>query len=434
MRRSTVTLHQRSCPACGAPMPPIDADATQVTCAYCHGSFEVARRSSAARRSAETEPSSPGATPGAPSCLLFVIPVVAIGFGLAVAVAVVSSRDGRSGGEAVVASPDVYRGPSWLDQYAVPAVADVDGDGRLDLLAPFRQGSGGHDDEGEVFVGAFRGSDFEELWRIGPLQGDPTRQVGLLAVGERVVVQEPYGDVSVLDLRTGERLAQLPLPQNQSWAKLCPIEPDGPQVVIDNQAILDVQTLEFVKTGERLMRQLPAHCTRRRLPTNTTEMGSSFGEERGSRRAPAVVVEGHRTEGAWVDAGDGVAMLTPRRGEEAPIVFGFDAVTGDERWRAPVAALAEADNVEEVAAVDVGEGAAIVAYSGARGRSYRLIVLDARSGTRRFDLPLRASTWRGATFGDGRLWIAEYRGKNSGVRVVDLGSGDVRVFGPPDPE
>jgi hypothetical protein len=471
-------LTRIACPSCSAPLPPIPDTARQVECPYCHTVLGVDRPGQTSQpadapgqeprmriRVEEAEAARSGRAGLFLSVLIGFVLISVLGsvfvplfVGCGSAVIGVSrplwqAREAlrrrpeppaaTSADPSTAAPPREGGTPSrrptaglaWSDQYAVPAVADVNGDGIADLLGPFRKAP--PDDDVPAYVGAFSGRDGEPLWEVGPLAGPATRQVGLVVTGDRVVVQEPWGVVSVLELATGKRIAQHQLSENQPWARLCRLTPDGTQVMVDDQMIVDASTGTARTTGVPSWSRRPLHCRERRPPWNTTDTGEQASEDlmdRRRRRGPGFSVARHRILQALRDpaAGDGAAILEPSSGPPAPVVMGFDAATLEERWRAPWPLPAEeGERVPEpdLEAFEVAEG--VVMLAGRADNRTRIALLDAEDGATRWvkDLP-RCWSLNGVTVAGGRVWAACWGGDPT-VRVLDVADGEDWTFGGP---
>lgn len=323
------------------------------------------------------------------------------------------------------------RGLTWIDQFAAPAIADVDGDGEPDLLAPFQTREGSNT---QTWVGAFRGRDFTELWRIGPLVGTPTRQVGVVVAGDRLVLQEPFGVVSIVELATGRRVGQHQLPENPPYARLCLMDPEGTEVQVDGQMIVDAAK------GTARVNRVPAwhrradHCVFQRLPGTSTESGDRYAWQLGLPVAgrsskPKPTFPGVSVTRAFVDGPHGVAVVKAMRGPPVPMLIGFSSKTLEERWRIPLDSLRPETADQAMDLIDLGLGTVVFTYRPSSAARPVLLALDAETGDKRWEAELPGHGLK-ATFGGGRVWIRVYPGPGRGsVEVFDLLDGSLRTFG-----
>jgi hypothetical protein len=450
----TIRLEQRKCPSCAAALPPVDPAATEIVCAYCRQRFGVVRpapkqpRAAPTKRSerreggAKAPPAAKGERPRSSGPLLV---VVALGLGVALF---------GTGGLSVVGAwlvdagvplppgmvpappePDPWvpapgtEGHLWIDQYASPALADVDGDGRLDLLAITATSIEG---ERRPWIGAYRGQDFAPLWQLGPLPSAEARMIGLVVVGDRLVVQEPFGVVSVVELATGRRIARHTLAENQPRAQLCRLVPTDSRVLLPDRVVIDAADGSMRTDGPRWHRR-PAACQEGRAHENTTDdarydatqVGTAQGAHRVLRRPE---VPGHRLRDVLIAGDDGVAVLEVSRGPAGRVLMGFEPGTYAERWRQPVTALGP-EEPPSLRLLDVGEGAVIVGYELGNAQRMALLALDAMTGEVRWRMETRGGASL-ATFGDGSVWLpVGPHASTSAVLRIDLQSGEYVVLG-----
>lgn len=448
----TIELRQRKCPSCAAALPPVAADATEVACAYCHQRFEVVRPKPRQARSPSTKAPNPRA--GAPEArraprprqrgsAVAVLALVGVGLGIALfgsgGLAVLGTWLAATGVPLPVgvapAEPDPWtpapgtEGHRWIDQYAAPALADVDGDGRLDLLAITATTIEG---QRRPWIGAYRGQDFAPLWQLGPLPSAEARMIGLVVVGDRLVVQEPFGVVSVVELATGRRVAQHTLAENQPRAQLCRMGPTDSRVLLPDRVVIDAADGTLRTDGPQWHRR-PAACREGRQHENTTDdarydatqVGAADGPRRALKRPE---VPGHRLREVLIAGDDGLAVLEVSRGPAGRVLMGFDPETYAERWRQPVTALGP-EQPPSLRLLDLGEGAVIVGYELGNAQRMALLALDAMSGEVRWRKETRGGASL-ATFGDGSVWLpVGPQASTSAVLRVDLLSGEHVVLG-----
>ncbi|TVQ94834.1 MAG: hypothetical protein EA397_00690 [Deltaproteobacteria bacterium] len=474
MANHTIQLKQRSCPACAAPIPPIPRGATSVQCPYCAQAFEVVGQPEERGRHAPApQVSAPSSEPAPPrpkkkedslagrlfSCGVIVVVVTAlIGLLMAIlvpalvgAVAAVHPEFGQKLGAWLAVPIEGEPLPSRATEGfgfrrdAFPALADVNGDGASDLIAPYVVSDGG---EPQHYLGAFSGLDLTPLWTLGPFSGAEREPLGAIVVKDRVVVQEPFGILSIVELRTGRRTGQLQLDQNPASADLCPWEPSGTEILVASSFLVDA--VSGVSRPKKVaMYDLPKTCSAVRGSQNTTSgpVGPRTAAEtmghavRGTRARKGPRIEGHKTLTALIDGEHGVAVIEAERGRKERLLLGFDPADLSERWRAPARALLTGIDEGDSPSInlDMGLGAIVWGYNPSAptpdllmGRvPPRLLILDAATGTKRHDLQIGTGLGGGFrfAFADERVWFAEDNRDISRVFAVDLHTGEALVFG-----
>lgn len=190
------------CPKCSAPVP-ISADATSVTCRYCGGTSVIDRGAPPARVS------TPQTThAGVATGTRYVLFAATIVMG-SIAMSVIGTL--RSSGTTSVASvasvaQTIAAGVSGtaLHFNDPPMLADVNGDGVLDVLGKIR-------DYPNEAIAAFDGTNGALLWRGEQLSKDALASGAMRGIAHgQVLAIDALGKVQAFDLRTG----------NPSWSVL----------------------------------------------------------------------------------------------------------------------------------------------------------------------------------------------------------------------
>ncbi|TVQ88087.1 MAG: hypothetical protein EA397_17420 [Deltaproteobacteria bacterium] len=477
MADQTIQLKQRACPACAAPIPPIPPRATSVQCPYCERAFEVIGRLApktppsgppASERSAPSSRPEPGIEKKSSNlgqnlkgcAVVTLVFVVLIGLGLSILVPAtigvlatvnpeLAALIGPWVGVPPEPPPPAIRPTAGLgfSARAYPVLADADQDGTSDLIAPYsvsREGEG----EPAYYLGAFSGVDLSPLWTLGPFSGADREPLGAIVVEDRLVVQEPFGIISIVELRSGRRVGQLQLDKSPGSVNLCRWQPNGTDVLVDGSFLVDA-VAGVSRPKKVAMYDLPVQCSHRRGSQNSSSTIRSAAETmghaiRGTRARRGPRVEGHKTLLALLDGEHGIAVLEAERGRKERVILGFNVSELSERWRAPARTLLSGIEEGDVPPIhlDLGMGAVVWGYtpSGAApdrlmGRiPPRLLILDAATGRKRHDLELGRGMGGGFkfAFADQRVWFAEDHHGPSRVFGVDLHTGDVLVFGGED--
>lgn len=483
MGQPKIELKQRACPACAAPIPPIPRDSDTVRCPYCEQTFEVVGRPRERRRRERAPPPSPtptesptprrsqkstkeGPTLGQRlvSCgfiafavlaafllLLSILVPATVG-----AIASVNPELGQSLGAwlavPVEGPPELARPTAGYSfrSGAYPALADVDGDGISDLIAPYSVSDEGG--ESQHYIGAFSGFDLTPIWALGPFSGAEREPLGAIIIKDRLVVQEPFGVVSIVELRTGRRSGQLQLDRNPGRANLCRWTPEGTEVLVNGDFLVDA--LSGVSRPKKVaMYDLPPTCGATRGSQNTTQPGLHSSptaaetmrhSRRGSRTRRGPDIPGHKILMALVDGEHGIAVIESERGREERLLVGFNPSDLSERWRAPAGALLTGLEEGESPSIniDLGRGAVVWGYNPSgktpdllMGRiPPRLLILDAETGAKRHDLEIGSNLGVAFrfSFADDRVWFAEDTPGASRAFAVDLHTAETLVFGGSD--
>ena len=182
-------LIEIKCPKCAAPVP-ISADADSVTCRYCGGTSVIERGQATAAASA-TPSHAPVKAPR--NLVIAVVAFGVVGLASSFAFKLSSSAPGGAGPSLLSALPG-----SSVHFSDRPMLADVNGDGVLDVLGKVR-------DAGGTFqLGSFDGNTGQTLWRSQTLTKDAAESGTLRGVLlGRVISVDALGKVQAYDLHSG---------------------------------------------------------------------------------------------------------------------------------------------------------------------------------------------------------------------------------------
>jgi len=389
------------CPKCGASLPPRLASG-QTRCEYCGARFTT-RRAQPASTTGGPSPST-----GSTALVLAVVAaLLLVGLSGGVAFLVIV---GGGQGEDEVSSAAAPRAPSerliWDDVGGLPVLVRIGGQpafvGRTRAV--------GADDQ--LFVEAYGARDAERLWRVGPLgsYSEGYRSTLFGAVDDRVVVSDYRSILRLVDLETGEEVRAMTLTDRVD--QLCARE-GGARVwvhQVDERAhLLDVHT------GEMTEAPRPEWC-----PRSQREARRLAQEGVGVDRAPGV--RRMMVQRVHVDAERGVALAVEYPGTPIPHAVGFDLDNGEILWTRILP-------VVDVATVRTGDapsglaGGRLVAAYGAGRDAWHLTALDARAGTRLWDVELRplfaVDKLEGLVVGDSHALLA----RTSSLEVYDAATG-----------
>jgi len=215
------------CPKCAAPVH-IAADATSVTCRYCGGTSVIERGQPSTPRKISV---TPAASSSGASVMLVTMLVLggataaALTFYTRAQVAGIAGR-GEGGGASEQTSTNIVSSLHFSDR---PMLADVNGDGLLDLVGKTRG-------DGDV-IAAFDGKDGAELWRTAPLSKDASEGSAFRAVVlGRVVSVDALGKAQAYDLRTG----------NPAWSALLG---EKARAACEGKGLIVIETADELRHG-----------------------------------------------------------------------------------------------------------------------------------------------------------------------------------------
>jgi outer membrane protein assembly factor BamB/ribosomal protein S27AE len=185
-------LREIKCPKCSAPVALAD-DVDTVTCRYCGGTSVVDRSGRAQPQPTVVRPT--GSAGSAVAAPLIAGLVLSVGGLVAAWLMVGQSLPSSVSGPGVASVLGAGSEERFADR---PMLADVDGDGALDIV-----GKGWGDGDAR-FISAFAGRDGRRLWRSEPLTKDADDAAAMRAVVHgRVLSIDKLGKVQAYALATG---------------------------------------------------------------------------------------------------------------------------------------------------------------------------------------------------------------------------------------
>ncbi len=309
------------CPKCSAPVH-IAADATSVTCRYCGGTsmIERGRPVVEAKNVAPAHHHVPG--PGAAPKVMAMGVAFMVMVGASSAIFFVRARDIPSfdASGRPVATATATAAVSQLHFADPPMLADVNGDGALDVVGSARESSVGE------AITAFDGTSGAVLWRGPLLTKDATAGGALrgIALG-RVVSVDALGKVQAYDVQSG----------NPAWSALL-----GEQArkICEAKGLIVIQTSDDARhgldpaTGKKTEVDAKAPCT----PVYSTERDEwptyriiDWPDMKASGLPEMSGVEGMTAHRALVSVGPGPKFMLGQRdkGTAVPMI----AAIGEHR-------------------------------------------------------------------------------------------------------
>ncbi len=358
-----IKLDALTCPRCGADVPVPPEDAVSVRCPFCGHTSQVERPVAAPaapppyRGSYEPErPITPATSSTAVVVVLAVLGPVLLA--LLIMGLVVMSRNGA-------------KNFHWRD---VPVPVAVDGDSVEDVVGLITA----MDEKGyPTYLAAFNGATSARLWRAGPYG---KYEVQFAVVGSWAVAIDESNVVHILALRTGVETARLTL-TDKVKASCAPAGESGTFWIetTDEKAV----SIDLATQASRPSPH-PGSCPDRRS-NGCDHMGSAGTACSDPKNAPRVA--GFGAMAVLTRGADAVAVGTKTPGSRTPIAVGFDPDTRNVRWQKPLLGSPTSAFVDELHAVDMGEGKLVAEYvSKTAKQSARLMALDPRTGATLWDV------------------------------------------------
>lgn len=362
------------CSHCGAKLA-VESQVERIRCEYCGTEFLPPRRPAKKARP-KPEPTSPSAAPraawswlGGLLALLPAIPALWIGW-RSCGSSVQSVMPGGSFSSQPLASRPLLR--ALWDDVGGPPVPVLLGAGET-LLGRMRLGS-----DDQLYIVAADAATATVRWQIGPLgsYGEGYRDTWFVTTTKRVAVSDHRGRLHIHALDTGAELAVLPLTDRVSH--LCPVADSEELAVgaVDGRTWL-LDTARVSQPAALREAPLPAGCNKRRVSHDASPP-----------RHPHPSVPGLRVVRSYVEAELAVAAAVKSPGTPLPFAVGFDAKTRAVRWQVPVPA-ADALTVRECSPGALGGKRFFSTCGVGSSAGWRLVALDAESGTRLWETSLR---------------------------------------------
>lgn len=361
------------CSHCGAKLA-VDSELTRIRCEYCGTEFLPPRPRPKKQPETGSSPSSSARGAGwswlrGLLVLLPAVPALLIGW--------------RSCGSSVrtVLPGGSFSSQSWTSRPLLRALwDDVGGPPSPVSLA-----------SGEAIIGRMRLGADDQLyivaadahsaairWQIGPLgsYSEGYRDTWFTTTAKHIVVTDYRGRVHVHALDTGAERGVVPLTDRVSH--LCPT-PDSEEVAlatVDGRASALDTARAPLSEGLRAA-PLPAACGKRRP-----------GQEAPAPRRPHPSVPGLRVVTTYGEEDLAVASAVKSPGTPLPFAVGFDPKTRAVRWQTSIPA-ADALTVRECSPAALGGKRFFASCGVGASAGWRLVALDADSGTRIWETELR---------------------------------------------
>ncbi len=244
--------------------------------------------------------------------------------------------------------------------------------GREAVLGRMRLGSAD-----ELHIVAADSATAKVLWQIGPLgtYSDGYRHTLFQVVDDRVVISDFAGKLHIHDLESGREIQVLPLTDRIS--ALCAgrkADEAAVGLIDQNRWALDVHSLRLSAAP------LPAGCG---LRPHERE------RERNVSRRHAPTLSGLRVTSTLHEGPLAVAAAVKAPGTALPYAVGFDANTRAVKWQVLLPSVDPALVRERIHDALFG-GRYVALYGVGSSSGWHMVALDAASGARLWERPLRA--------------------------------------------
>lgn len=230
--------------------------------------------------------------------------------------------------------------------------------------------------EDQLYIVATDSATAQPLWKLGPLgsYGDGYQLTHFQVAGSLVVVTDARGGLRIHELASGKEVKTIALRDRAS--QLCLAAPDAVAV-----AVLDRHHVTL-DTGSLTLREAP-------LPPGCDGSRSAHArrarDENGRVRRPTV--RGFEVADAHAEGDYGVAAAVKSPGTPVPYAIGFAPSTREVRWQQllPTVDPLSVRSSEH----DALAGGRYLALYGVGSAGWHLTALDAKDGTRLWDVTLR---------------------------------------------
>lgn len=383
------------CTACGASLPPREDQGGSITCDYCGSLFVPVREERPRRPDPPPRPPRPAPRPPAPmpapapqppvvvihrrvrrggGCgIVLVALMMMVGIGGLVGYLVVGQTGLKEIGERIANEfRRATRGTMLWDSVGGSPVAVTVG-GEPAIVGRVR-----HMPDDELSVAAFRPSTGERLWSIDDLgtYSDGYQHTRFAVASGRVVVSDFKGEVRIAALRDGhvERVVRL----TDKVKDVCRLS-DGKGVWLD---VIDERPLRLdPETGATSPMPRPAECP------EAWRGGARKLREEAAALAPAV--PGFQVKRVLFLGSTAIAAGVKAPGTAIPQAVRYDPGTGAIEWRTALPTVDPGTvRGDEFEADDLNVGRYVGVY-GVGSKGWRVTAVDAKTGTRSWDVELR---------------------------------------------
>lgn len=230
--------------------------------------------------------------------------------------------------------------------------------------------------EDQLFIVATDAATAQPRWKLGPLgtYSEGYQLTHFQVAGSRIVVSDARGSLRIHELDSGKEVKTIALRDRAS--KLCLAGPTAVAVaVLDRHHVtLDVDSLTLREAP------LPAGCEASRSASTRRAQGDGGRVKRPTAR-------GFEVQDAHVEDEYGVAAAVKTPGTPVPYALGFAPQTREVRWQQ---LLPTVDPLSVRASEhDALGGGRYLAIYGVGSAGWHLTALDAKDGTRLWDVALR---------------------------------------------
>jgi outer membrane protein assembly factor BamB len=266
----------------------------------------------------------------------------------------------------LIAADHGFGNKSFQWRNAVIPVA-IDGDGVEDFVGIYASRGGDY----PVYVAAFDGAKYSELWKAGPF-GKSASELEVTVVGTSVVAIDARPVAHILALKTGKETGKVSL-SDKARSVCAPPDAKGKLWVetSDQKAVLIDLATARAQPAPR-----PASCPP--VPSDCDHVHSALAGCQEDKAAPPV--DGFRAEFVLSQGSDGVAVGSRSPGTATPMAVGFDAKTRSVRWQRPLVGSPPSAWEADLHAVDMAGGRLIAEYASDQPDAGRLMAVDVKTG------------------------------------------------------
>lgn len=228
--------------------------------------------------------------------------------------------------------------------------------------------------EDQLYIVATDSATAQPLWKLGPLgsYGDGYQLTHFQVAGSLVVVTDARGGLRIHELASGKEVKTIALRDRAT--QLCLAAPDAVAVAVMDRHHVTLDTSSLT------LREAP-------LPPGCDGSRSAHARRARDERVRKPTVRGFEVADAHAEGDYGVAAAVKSPGTPVPYAIGFVPSTREVRWQQllPTVDPLSVRSSEH----DALAGGRYLAVYGVGSAGWHLTALDAKDGTRLWDVTLR---------------------------------------------